>query len=65
MKPDLVTAPALRDVLEELRKREAIFHRPEFGRTRQDFEQMIAASFERAGKVGSLKKPVRQNPIRA
>jgi len=38
MEPDLVTAPDLISVLDELRRREPIFHRPEFGSTRADFE---------------------------
>jgi hypothetical protein len=32
--PTLVTDPAIVDVLEELRRREPIFHRPELGTTR-------------------------------
>ena len=30
------------DVRNELRRREPIFHRPEFGTTRKDFEAMLA-----------------------
>ena len=45
--PDLTTPPGLLPVLEALRRREPIFHRPEFGSTRADFERMAAADFER------------------
>ncbi|MGL6158265.1 MAG: DUF4440 domain-containing protein, partial [Ralstonia mannitolilytica] len=37
MEPSLDTAPELRHVLEDLRRREPIFHRPEFGTRREDF----------------------------
>ena len=33
MEPTLVTAPDLLPVLEELQRREPIFHKPEFGST--------------------------------
>jgi hypothetical protein len=39
------TDPKLLDVLAELRRREPIFHRPELGTTRADFESMTAADF--------------------
>ncbi len=39
------TDPKLLDVLAELRRREPIFHRPELGTTRADFENMTAADF--------------------
>lgn len=50
--PDLVTAPELLCVLEELRQREPIFHRPEFGDTRADFERMTDADFWEVGASG-------------
>ena len=37
MEPNLVTDPKNLDVLDELVRREPIFHRPEFGTTRADF----------------------------
>lgn len=49
---DPVTAARLLPVLETLRKPEPIFHRPEFGRTRADFEPMIAADFFEIGASG-------------
>lgn len=50
--PELVTAPELLSVLEALRRREPIFHRPEFGSTRADFERMTAADFWEIGASG-------------
>lgn len=50
--PQLVTAPEHTDVLDELIKREPIFHHPEFGRARQDFEAMTAAEFWEVGASG-------------
>jgi hypothetical protein len=50
--PELVTAPELLPVLEALRRREPIFHRPEFGSTRADFERMAAADFWEIGASG-------------
>jgi hypothetical protein len=52
MEPDLVTAPELQGVLDELRQREPIFHRPEFGDTRADFERMTEADFWEVGASG-------------
>jgi hypothetical protein len=52
MEPDLTTAPELAGVLDELRLREPIFHRPEFGTTRADFERMTAADFREIGASG-------------
>jgi hypothetical protein len=39
-------------ILEELRAREPIFHRPEFGVSRADFEKMMAADFWEVGASG-------------
>lgn len=50
--PERVTPPELLHVLEELRQREPIFHRPEFGRTRADFERIAAADFWEIGASG-------------
>jgi hypothetical protein len=52
MGPDLSTAPELLDVLEQLRQREPIFHRPEFGIKRADFERMMEADFWEVGASG-------------
>lgn len=43
--PRLTTDPELADVLRELSAREPIFHRPEFGTTRADFERMTMPDF--------------------
>ena len=50
--PDLVTEPRLSDVLEELRAREPIFHRPELGTRRADFEAQLAPDFWEVGASG-------------
>jgi hypothetical protein len=52
MEPTLVTARELQDVLAELAAREPIFHRPEFGTTRADFERMTAEDFWETGASG-------------
>jgi hypothetical protein len=52
MEPDLTTAPELLAVLDELRRREPIFHRPEFGDTRADFERMTEADYWEVGASG-------------
>lgn len=52
MEPDLSTAPELLDILEQLRQREPIFHRPEFGTTRADFERMTELDFWEVGASG-------------
>ena len=53
MELDLTTAPELAGVLDELRRREPIFHRPEFGSTRADFERMTADDFWEIGASGN------------
>ncbi|TPG07269.1 DUF4440 domain-containing protein [Rhodanobacter glycinis] len=45
-------APELLGVLDELRRREPIFHRPEFGSTRADYERMVSADFWEIGASG-------------
>jgi hypothetical protein len=50
--PDLTTDPALFGVLEELRAREPICHRPEFGTTRADFAAQMSEDFWEAGASG-------------
>jgi len=46
------TAPELQSILAELEAREPIFHRPEFGTTRADFERMTAEDFWETGASG-------------
>ena len=52
MKPWLTTDSRLREVLQELRDREPIFHRPELGTTRPDFEQTTDEGFWEVGASG-------------
>jgi len=52
MEPTLVTKPELAGVLAELTAREPIFHRPEFGTTRADFEHMTVDDFWETGASG-------------
>jgi hypothetical protein len=52
MEPNLVTDPKILDVLKELIQREPIFHRPELGTTRADFESMTEATFWEVGASG-------------
>jgi len=52
MEPILVTEPRLIPVLEELKKREPIFHRAEYGTSRVDFENMTAPDFWEVGASG-------------
>jgi hypothetical protein len=52
MEPILSTDPFLIGVLKELRDREPIFHRPEFGATRADFDSMMATDFWEIGASG-------------
>jgi hypothetical protein len=46
------TDSKLLDVLAELRRREPIFHRPEFGTTRAELETMVDANFWEVGASG-------------
>lgn len=46
------TAPELESILVELKAREPIFHRPEFGKARADFERMTAEEFWETGASG-------------
>lgn len=52
MEPELITAPGILNILDELKKREPIFHRPEFGTTCEDFEKMMEPSFWEVGASG-------------
>lgn len=52
MEPALSTDPALLEILEDLKRREPIFHRPEFGTSRADFESMMHPDFwEKIGRA--------------
>lgn len=44
--------PGLDTILAQLSQREPIFHRPEFGHTRADFEQMTVEDFCEVGASG-------------
>jgi hypothetical protein len=50
--PDLVTPPHLLPVLDELRRREPIFHHPGFGTERADYARMTAEDFREIGASG-------------
>ena len=52
MEPKFITDPKLNEVLKELIKREPIFHHPEYGTTRKDFENMMEDSFWEVGASG-------------
>jgi hypothetical protein len=52
VKPWLTTEPRLREILQELRNREPIFHHPELGTTRADFERMTEEDFWEVGASG-------------
>jgi len=52
MEPRLITDPALIPILETLKSREPIFHRPEFGTARQDFDAMCDPDFWEVGASG-------------
>lgn len=50
--PSLITSSELQEVLAELSAREPIFHRPELGISRADFEQMTSEDFWEVGASG-------------
>jgi len=50
--PHFATPPELAEILVELARREPIFHRPELGTTRADFEKMTAEDFWETGASG-------------
>jgi hypothetical protein len=49
MEPKFTTAPQLLAVRKELQQREPIFHHPELGTTRADYENMTDANFWEVG----------------
>jgi hypothetical protein len=52
IEPYLESAQEAEAVLEELKKREPLFHRPELGIAREDFEKMTAPCFWEVGASG-------------
>jgi len=50
--PNRATASELHDILAVLSAREPIFHRPEFGTTRADFERMTVEDYWETGASG-------------
>jgi hypothetical protein len=50
--PEFITPPELAQVLSELIDREPIFHRPEHGTARADFERMTVPGFWETGASG-------------
>jgi hypothetical protein len=50
--PELTTASELQEILVELSRREPIFHRPEFGTSRADFERLMADDYWETGASG-------------
>jgi hypothetical protein len=52
MEPELITDPKILDVLDELVQREPIFHHPELGTSRADFERMTDPAFWEVGASG-------------
>ncbi len=52
MEPDLAIPLVLQDVLAELVRREPIFHRPEFGTTRADFDKLMVEDYWETGASG-------------
>lgn len=52
MESRLNAPPSLQAVRDELAAREPLFHRPEFGVTRADFEAMTASDFSEVGASG-------------
>ncbi|WP_032403009.1 nuclear transport factor 2 family protein [Rhodococcoides fascians] len=52
--PDGRSVPELDEILAELERREPIFHRREYGTTREDFERLTDPSFWEIGASGRL-----------
>lgn len=52
MEPASATDPELSVILADLSRREPIFHRPELGTARADFEKMTVADFWEVGASG-------------
>jgi hypothetical protein len=54
MEPHLETKEKNLGVLNELKRREPVFHQPEFGTTRKDFETITADEFWETGASGNM-----------
>jgi hypothetical protein len=52
MEPLRTTPPSLAHILTELSAREPIFHRPEFGTSRTQFDRLMAPDFWETGASG-------------
>jgi hypothetical protein len=52
LESSLMADPELSLILAELSRREPVFHRPELGTTRADFEKMTAEDFWEVGASG-------------
>jgi len=52
MEPIRATPPELAEILAELSSREPIFHRPEFGTSRADFDRMLSEDYWEVGASG-------------
>jgi len=52
LEPKRITSPELAGVLAELSAREPIFHRPEFGTSRADFDRLMAPDYWETGASG-------------
>jgi len=52
MEPAFATDASVLDILHELMRREPIFHRPELGTTRIDFENMTVTDYWEVGASG-------------
>jgi hypothetical protein len=57
MEPILRTDSELIEILDELSSREPIFHRPEGGTKRSDFEKMTDDDFWEVGAIASALLP--------
>ncbi len=52
MEPTLATSPELLPILAELQAREPIFHTPQFGSTRADYERLMDEAYWEVGASG-------------
>ena len=52
MEPALTTSPELLPILAELQAREPIFHTPQFGSTRADYERLMDEAYWEVGASG-------------
>ena len=52
LEPSLLTAPEVAQIFTELSAREPIFHRPEYGTTRADFDNLMVEDYWETGASG-------------